>query len=109
MSDMATAFDKAITDKIDQRAKGLAAIESYKQFMRSEMQSRLDAEHGLATKKVTPEMVRAYVEADCAMALEELKHEMATTVRVEHDHIDLRPEQIPDAIAGLALKAKFGL
>ena len=109
MSDMATAFDKAMTDKIDQRATGLAAIESYKQLMRGKIQSKLDAEHGLATKKVTPEMVRAHIEADCAMALDELKHEMAAEVRVEHDHIDLKPEQIPDAIAGLALKAKFGL
>ena len=89
MSDMATAFDKAMTNKIDQRATGLAAIESYKQFMRGEMQRKLDAEHGLATKKVTPEMVLAYVEADCAMALEELKHEMAAEVRVQHEQFDL--------------------
>ena len=109
MSDMASAFDKAITEKIDQRATGLAAIESYKQQLRDGLQRKIDAEHELATKKLTPEMVGAFVEANCHEMLNHLKQGMVAYVHEQHGYIGVKPEQIPDAIAGLALKAKFSL
>ena len=106
---MAGAFDRALNDKIDQRAAGLAAIETYKQQLLAGLQRKIDAEHDLATKKMTPEMVRAFVEANCHEMLNHLKQSMVEVVQKQHGHVGLKAEQVPDAIAGLALKAKFAL
>jgi len=109
MSDMASAFDKALSKKTADTAAGLIAIQEYKRQISDGLQRKIDAEHSEATKKITPDMKRAYVEAHCFEVLTELKQGMIAIVHNDHGYVGLKPEQIPDEVAGLALRAKFKL